>query len=157
MDNKLLTPTTVEDVDFIAPKLRQADYEECKAATGNEPLGVLHNGLDIGDITLTLRSPNGERVGLCGVVKSDLENAGVVWMCATDDIYQYQMTFLRNSKEALAYLGQDYSLLYNCVDARNTVHMKWLDWMGFTFINKHENYGAESRPFYEFVRINKNV
>ena len=100
MDNKLLTPTTVEDVDFIAPKLRQADYEECKAATGNEPLGVLHNGLDIGDITLTLRSPNGERVGLCGVVKSDLENAGVVWMCATDDIYQYQMTFLRNSKEA---------------------------------------------------------
>lgn len=157
MDNKLLTPTTVEDVDFIAPRLRKADYEECKAATGNEPLNVLHDGLEVGDITLTLRSPNGERVGLCGVVKSDLENAGVVWMCATDDIYQYQMTFLRNSKEALAYLGQNYSLLYNCVDARNTVHMKWLDWMGFTFINRHETYGAESRPFYEFVRINNHV
>lgn len=157
MDNKLLTPTTVEDVDFIAPRLRKADYEECKAATGNEPLNVLHDGLEVGDITLTLRSPNGERVGLCGVVKSDLENAGVVWMCATDDIYQYQMTFLRNSKEALAYLGRDYSLLYNCVDARNTVHMKWLDWMGFTFINRHETYGAESRPFYEFVRINNHV
>jgi len=157
MDKKLLTPTTLEDVDYIAPRLRKADREECQAATGKQPLEVLHAGLSLGDISLTLRSPDGDRVGLCGVVKSYLENAGVVWMCATDDIYQYQMTFLRNSKEALAYLGQDYSLLYNCVDARNTVHIKWLDWMGFTFINKHETYGAENRPFYEFVRINNNV
>jgi hypothetical protein len=29
--------------------------------------------------------------------------------------------------------------------------------MGFTFINKHEKYGAEDRPFYEFLRINNHV
>ena len=140
--DKLLTPTTVEDVEYIAPKLRTADKNECQAATGKEPLDVLLSSLEIGDLTLTLRTPQGERVGLCGVVASHLDNAGIIWMCATDDIYQHQMTFLRNSKAALAKLSQGYTVF---------------DWMGFTFINKHENYGAENRPFYEFLRINNHV
>ena len=153
--NQLLTPTTVQDIDYIAPRLRTADYQECLAATGKEPLGVLHHGLSLGDISLTLRAPSGERVGLCGVVPCRaMKEAGVVWMVATDDIYQHQMTFLRNSKRALQDLSQDYLVLFNCVDARNEVHIKWLQWMGFTFINKHEKYGAEKRLFYEFVRIN---
>jgi len=152
--DKLLTPTTVEDVEYIAPRLRQADISECFAATGREPLGILQQGLNLGDITLTLRAPNDDRVGLCGVVPSaSLPEAGVVWMVATDDIYQHQITFLRNSKRALQYLSEDYLVLYNCVDARNSLHIKWLKWMGFTFIKKHENYGAEKRLFYEFVRI----
>ena len=152
--DKLLTPTTVEDVDYIAPKLRQADRNECLAATGKAPLSVLYTSLMIGDMTLTMRSPDGERVGLCGVASSPIDDAGVVWMCATDDIYQHQTTFLRNSKKALQELSEDYLVLFNCVDARNTVHIKWLRWMGFTFINEHPNYGAEKRLFYEFVRIN---
>ena len=152
--DKFLTPTTVEDIDYVAPRLRQADYRECLASTGRRPRQVLLQSLDLEGTTLTLRAPNGGRLGLCGVVPSPLENAGIVWMCATDDIYQYQTAFLRKSKAALDYLAGDYAVLYNCVDARNTVHMKWLRWMGFTFINKHEKYGAEKLPFYEFVRIN---
>ena len=151
--DKLLTPTTVEDIDFIAPRLRKADYNECMASTGQKPRGVLHRSLDLGDISLTLRASNGDRVGLCGVVPSPLAEAGIVWMVATDDIYQHQITFLRNSKRALKHLSEDYLVLFNCVDARNSLHIKWLRWMGFTFINKHENYGAEKRLFYEFVRI----
>ena len=152
--DKLLTPTTVEDIDYISPRLRRADYNECLAATGQQPRGVLHVSLSLGDISLTLRAPDGDRVGLCGVVPCPaLPEAGVVWMVATDDIYQHQTTFLRNSKRALQNLSKDYLVLFNCVDARNSVHIKWLQWMGFTFINKHENYGAEKRLFYEFVRI----
>ena len=150
---KYLTPTTVEDVEFIAPKLRQADYNECLAATGKEPLGVLLTSLELCDKAFTLRSPSGGRVGLCGTAPSPIEGAGVVWMVATDDIYQHQMTFLRNSKEALDYLAGDYIALHNCVDARNKLHIKWLKWMGFTFINEHKKWGHEQRPFYEFVRI----
>ena len=115
--DKILTPTTVEDIDYIAPKLRQADYNECLAATGKEPLGILYQSLMMGDITLTMQTPEGERVGLCGVAPSPLEGAGVVWMCATDAIMKHQMAFLRRSKAALEYLSTDYSVLYNCVDA----------------------------------------
>lgn len=155
--DKFLTPTTVEDIDYIAPKLRKADQQECQAATGKLPLDVLYTSLSMGDITLTLVAPNGERVGLCGVAPSPFENSGVVWMVATDAIMNHQTTFLRNSKAAIQYLSDDYAVLFNCVDARNTVHMRWLKWMGFTFIKRHERYGHEQRPFYEFLRINDNV
>ena len=47
--NKYLRPTTVEDVMFLAPNLRQADRNECLAATGREPLGVLLQGLRLAD------------------------------------------------------------------------------------------------------------
>ena len=151
--DKYLTPTSVNDLDYIAPRLRQADRNECLAATGKEPLGILYQSLLLGDITLTMRTPEGERVGLCGIAPSPFSNAGVVWMCATDAIMKHQMAFLRRSKAALDYLGADYDVLHNCVDARNTVHIKWLKWMGFSFINKHETYGVEQRPFYEFIRI----
>ena len=151
--NKYLTHTTVNDIDHIVPRLRKADKDECLAATGKEPLGILYQSLLLGDITLTMRSHNGERVGLCGVVPSPLDNSGVVWMCATDDIYQHQMAFLRRSKAALDYLAEDYLLLHNYVDARNTLHIKWLKWMGFTFISEQKDYGAEKRLFYEFLRI----
>ena len=151
--DKLLLPTTVEDIDHIAALLREADKQECLATTGRMPLGVLHTALLYGDITLTLRTSEGERIGLCGVTPSPYDNAGVVWMCATDAIMKHQMAFLRRSKAALDYLSADYDVLHNCVDARNTVHIKWLKWMGFSFINKHETYGVEQRPFYEFIRI----
>ena len=152
MDN-YLTPTTVDDIAYIAPRLRKADHQECLAATGREPLGVLMEGLRIGDVTLTMWSPSGLRVGLVGVSKSFVPDAGAIWLCATDDIYQCQMAFLRKSKEFLPLLQARYLALFNYVDARNTVHIKWLKWMGFTFINKHEHFGAEQRLFYEFVRI----
>jgi hypothetical protein len=33
------------------------------------------------------------------------------------------------------------------------VHIKWLRWMGFTFISSHPKFGTEGRLFLEFVRI----
>lgn len=154
--DKHLIPTTVEDVEYIAPRLREADRQECIAATGKDPLEILKMSLLIGDITLTLTATDGTRVGLLGVAKSPLPDAGVIWLCATDDIYQYQMTFLRRSKKVLPKLLELYPVLHNAVDARNELHIKWLKWMGFTFIKRHEEWGAEKRPFYEFVRI-RNV
>jgi len=62
-------------------------------------------------------------------------------------------TFLKESKAQLAKLHEQYPVLFNVVDARNEVHVRWLRYMGFTFIRKHPNWGPEGRLFYEFVRI----
>ena len=134
----------MEDIDHLAPILREADKQECLATTGQMPLKVLHSALLYGDITLTMKTPKGERIGLCGVTPSPFDNAGVVWMCATDAIMKHQMAFLRRSKTALDYLGADYDLLHNCVDARNTVHIKWLKWMGFHFIKSTKRMGPNN-------------
>lgn len=152
--DKFLRPTTVADVEYVAKRLRKADKQECKAALGREPLDVLLGSLDTCSKSLTLTTKEGDAVGLCGVSPSIYgPDVGVVWMCATDAIKKHQMTFLRQSKVALKYLAADYQLIFNFVDARNLVHIEWLRWMGFTFINRHEKYGFEQRPFFEFVRI----
>ena len=39
------------------------------------------------------------------------------------------------------------------MDARNDLHIKWLKWMKFTFINKVNEFGYEKKPFYEFIKI----
>ena len=50
--NKYLRITTKDDIDFLAPNLRQADINECLAATGCKPVGIMLEGLKMGDKTL---------------------------------------------------------------------------------------------------------
>ena len=53
--------------------------------------------------------------------------------------------------------NKEYPLLVNYVDARNKVAIRWLRFLGFTFIRKIEKYGVGRKPFYEFVRISSHV
>lgn len=84
------------------------------------------------------------------------EGVGRIWLLATDELVndkQNALQFLRQAKPRLAEMLQRYEVLFNYADARNTVHVKWLRWMGFTFIAKHPNYGDEGRLFLEFVKV----
>ena len=58
-------------------------------------------------------------------------------------------------QEAVKQWHKRFDLLYNWVDARNKVHVKWLRWLGFIFINKHHN--DQGIPFYEFVKVKTDV
>ena len=61
--------------------------------------------------------------------------------------------FLRQSRIELKKVHKEFPVLFNYIDARNTVHLRWLKFMGFTIIKKLEIFGYEGRPFYEFVKI----
>ena len=82
--------------------------------------------------------------------------AGRIWMLGhrtmTND-YQDIRAFLRHSPEELKKFNANYPVLYNFVDARNEIHIRWIKWMGFSIIKKHATFGAEGRTFYEFVKI----
>ena len=47
----------------------------------------------------------------------------------------------------------NYPILFNFVDARNTTHVKWIKYMGFSIIQEHATFGVEGRLFYEFAKI----
>ena len=73
---------------------------------------------------------------------------------AVDDLQKsLSYRFLRHSHKVCELLNQSFPIMYNYVDARNDLHIKWLKWMKFTFINKVNEFGYEKRPFYEFVKI----
>ena len=146
-----LRVATEEDCIYLSKRLRQEDFQEIKAVSGFSPLLSLIIGLKASDVPLVICNKKNKPVAMLGVVPQGL--FGAIWMVGTEDLKKISLSFIRNCKGVCDVLQKNYQLLNNFVDARNTLHINWLKWMGFSFINKHQRYGIERRLFYEFVKI----
>lgn len=145
---------TKEDCKYVAENIRLDDKNEIHASSGELPINALLKGLKYSELPIAIYHKN-KCVAIFGVV--NWGNSGCIWLLGTDDIKLLKITFLRHCRTVLSFLNKRHKVIHNFVDARNTVHINWLRWLGFNFINKQEKYGHEERPFYEFVRIEKNV
>ena len=139
------------DVSRLAPKLRQADREEIRAATGEAPGEVLERGFYCSDPCYSIVDGCDEPLALFGVVPKD-GGAGIVWLLGSDELLAYPVAFSRLSRSWIDRLHERYSVLWNRVDARNQVHVRWLQWCGFTIHRTIAAFGVECRPFHEFSR-----
>tara|TARA_S200000501_G_scaffold45870_1_gene37097 strand:- start:7401 stop:7895 length:495 start_codon:yes stop_codon:yes gene_type:complete len=143
--------STLDDIKYLAPRLRKADKQEIISTNGYLPYYELLRGYKYSKIIFTIVNPKNEPVGIFGV--DDLGNSvGGIWLVATDELATIQIAFLKQCREVVNFLNTKYKILWNYVDCRNKVHIKWLKWCGFTFINK-TNYGVLNKPFYEFIKI----
>ena len=144
--------TTLEDIKYLAPRLRQSDKEEILAGIGSTPYHALLTGYLNCAIVFTIVNPKNKPVGIFGV--TDCGNGtGVIWLLATDGLAKIQIAFLKECREVVKVLNKKYKILWNFVDCRNQLHIKWLKWCGFKFLRK-TNYGVLQKPFYEIIRIN---
>ena len=144
--------TTLKDIKYLAPRLRQEDKQEILAGSGLIPYYALLNGFQNSVIVFTIFNPKNKPVGIFGV--DDLGNGvGGIWLLATKDLATIKIAFLKQCREVVKVLNQKYKILWNYVDCRNEVHIKWLKWCDFKFLRK-TNYGVLQKPFYEFIRIN---
>lgn len=149
-----IRPATIEDAISLAPRLRKADLEELRATTDKTPEAVLLESVGEGLETYSAEQ-DGVVVALFGIDRfpnMDPDEA-VVWMVGSDEAVKNKHDFLRAAREFLNSAHQRFPLLWNVIDARNTVHIKWLKRSGFIAIRRHERLGVEQRPFFEFVRI----
>jgi len=142
---------TEDDCIYLAENLREDDYREIQAVTGLPPLLSLLTGLRSSQVPLVICDNKGKVVAMLGVVPNGL--IGSIWMVGTPDLKKISVSFLRNCQDVFTVLKNKFSVLHNYVDARNELHIRWLKWMGFSFIKKHKKYGIEQKPFYEFVKI----
>ncbi len=148
----------LEDIKFISKNLREADRNEIKAVLGtNENYFALLRGFMTSKPCYTMLGEDNEPFGVCGAVPTGDKLSAAIWMMATDGLDRYGRLFARESRKALEDLNTKYPVLFNAVDARNTVHIRWLKWLGFIFLREIPEYGAEQRSFYEFCRVNTNV
>ncbi len=151
----ILRPSILSDVAIVADNMRKEDVAEVKAQTGACPKGGLLYAYFMSKPCLTTVSRHGHLMSMGGVVPEG-KNMGRIWLLGSQSMFDDSIDkrwFLRSSKKTLAEMQRLYPLLFNMVDARNEVHVKWIDWLGFTFIKKHLNWGPERQMFYEFVRI----
>ena len=147
-------PATHNDVADIAPRLRSADLREVSAGTGEPAQDVLAGGIAESDPCYAATDENGRVIGLFGVVPHlDQKDVGRIWLLGSEDLVQQSFHFARSSRVWIERLQKRYRVLWNWVDARNEVHIRWLKWCGFAMTAVDESYGAERRRFFEFQRI----
>jgi hypothetical protein len=147
-------PTTREDCLYLADHLRPEDVSELEAG-GYTPALALLFGLKNSTLCLTLIDPKTNLPGaIVGVGPSRFDKVGQIWLLGSKAIENNSVTFVRNSKKVLDVLfeASGYEALYNYTHKPNTLHHKWLKWLGFVFLREMKRL-PKDEPFYEFVRL----
>jgi hypothetical protein len=144
---------TLEDVTFIAKNLRQADRMECDATLAMPPEWCLPQSVGAGRDVWTFHAPGGLPIGVFGADPTSIPEVAIVWMVSTGEIKKHTREFLTKCVPVIDGLNDQYPIITNMVDARNTLHHRWLKWLGFSFLRRIEHWGARSVPFYEFARM----
>ena len=149
--NSVLRESTQADVEWMALRLRKADEDEIYAGSGNDPETALNQCLTRSVRPLTWLH-DGYPAAMAGAAEVT-DGVGMVWCLGTYKIAQYPKEFIRIHRVVLPMLQEQFPLLFNYVDARNKLHINYLEHFGFQIIAKHERFGFGNLPFYEFVRI----
>ncbi len=145
--------STIEDAIYLAPRLREADRAECLAASGKPPEEILPGAIRPDIISFTQVAPSGRPMGIFGVTPMRLiPHVGVVWMLATPELEQHSRQVLRECRGWVDRLHEHFPVLVNLVDARNAVHIRWIEWCGFTLLATRAH-GPQGLPFIEFAKV----
>lgn len=95
---------------------------------------------------------DGKPVAVFGVnYLSHLDNTGVPWFVATDDIVKCRIQALKLSRKYFDRMARAFRVMENYVWVENTVAVHWLKWMGFD-MGEPEIYGAGRVPFMKFSK-----
>jgi hypothetical protein len=88
-------------------------------------------------------------VGMGGVVPL-APRVGSIWLLGTDlMVASAKDLFLRQCHGWIDLFQKDYDVLTNVVHFRNKVHLRWLGWCGFEFL---EHLEINGHPFIRFER-----
>ena len=151
---------TAEDIVCLGPRLRVADVEEIRAASGLAQLEALRRSFDFSTHVWAVRAVAGETpsdrkiagrtIAMWGVGPLSLvDGRGCPWLLAADAFEACGRDIVRLSRPLLASMRDNYPHLENRVDARHTRAVRWLSWLGFT-IDAAAPWGVEGRPFHRF-------
>ena len=148
-------PARFEDCREIAPLMREQDVKEVMYSHGFSPLKSLQESYRLSQVHNSIIHEDGSVVGMFGV--ADAGAFASPWLLGTDKIIDTRKEFIPQAIEWVNRMSDKYPLMFNFVHEDNTVSIRWLKSLGFEFIKLDKEYGVGKQPFYQFVRINKNV
>lgn len=150
----LVRPAVVGDCFELAPRLRADDVQEIRASSGKSPLSALFECVRRSKHSYSCEDQNARVFAMFGVADApDNPGVGIIWMLASDDLTDHRKQFVRECGRWFKKFREEYDVLWNIVDERNTVHLSWLKWMGCTFTKRHPQYGKGKLPFVEFIYV----
>ena len=148
---------TRRDIEYLAENLRDEDVAELAASGVYSPMFALEIGFTFSSPhSFIIDDKHGNPGLILGVVPGEDEFTGYVWLVGTEQIQKESVRFLRSSSPILQQIHEIAPLLTNYVWAGNTVHIRWLRWLGFIFISQR-TFPQTNETFYEFMRLSTCV
>ena len=145
-----IVPTTTEHVLELAETMRLEDQAEVWASAHYTPWDALVASIGFTDETYTGLA-DGHVLCIFGAGKMTLtSDTAYPWMLSSFLVEKHMRAWARGSKLAFNFMTRDVDHLKNYVDARYTVAVRWLAWLGFT-IHDPEPFGIEQLPFHAFT------
>lgn len=135
--------------DFvIGSNLRNADILELKASGYPDPEEAMAGIIATSDCHVMWL--NGKRQAIGGI-----SDSGIIWTMTTKELIEdYPREFFGASLKFLMIAFEDHEIVQNEIWSGNTVHMKWLERMGFTIIkDKPISHHLTGEIFYKFFKL----
>ena len=138
--------TTIEDIRELSLSMREEDKLEIILSSGTPPYTVLLRGYTDSNSVATIEW-DGRVMALFGVtgIKGEW---GCPWMLGAGDLKRCK-SLLRECRKVLSGYLDDYTYLTNACWSGNLVHIKWIEWLGFTFS------GSDTRNGELFLHFHK--
>jgi len=149
-------PAVQADALSLAKELRVEDVNEMRALFGPDAsmTVILQRQVMESDLSFTI-TKNEHPVAIFGT-KQLMPNVSAIGLLSSPLLKEIKFTLCRHSKHWVEQLHHNNDLLLNIVHCENSVHIQWLSWLGFTFVNKLEGFGANGEDFYEFSKLKVN-
>jgi hypothetical protein len=144
-----MIPATFADGIELIKNIRTEDREEVEAIGSSllhVPFGVL-----MSEEAYVFHDKYGNLAGIVGIVRQS-PDIGAIWLLATPAVDDINLSVIRTFKRWLDTKGEDYKMLWNLADARNTKHHKLLRFCKFKAI-RSISAGPNHQPFYEIVKL----
>jgi len=128
--------TTQKHINELSENIRDADKEEVIAKTGKQDFKkVIVQGWLMADTCKTVLVDN-KVAFVYGIVESDHKDIGSPFMLATPLISKIKIPLIKNCRQRVYEMEQKYKMLFNYIDSRNDLHLRFIKWCGFEIINE---------------------
>lgn len=138
-------PATQADIDHIAANLRPEDQREMEVFT-EDPKAELRRGWKSFPLVYSA-SVEGEPAVVMGVEPQVRDGSGRVWLLGTPKCEERPIALMKEARLWRDRWLDRWSPLWNVVDPRNEMHVRWIESIGFRLGNTVE---INEHPFIYF-------
>lgn len=141
-----IVPATLDHARMMAPNLRAAEIRELRDGDGVEPEAALLREIDR-SVSAWSWIVDGEVACMWGIVAPNLlDHSAYPWFLSTALVERHARSFARACKTLLPELLERHPHLVGMVDARYTLSVRWLEWLGAK-LGDPVPWGMASEPF----------
>lgn len=140
--------------EVINLQLRDADVAELYASTTLSCKDALIHSLDASSRTWVIMY-DGKIIAVFGVtVHPDTTDVGIPWLMGSQELHNIKFRIIKYSSLILneVMFFDDITCLTNFVSVYHTEAIKWLKWLGFTFMPNEVFLVSDDVPFKQFIK-----